>query len=135
VRDLLLDPHLEDRGFFWLIDHAPAQGAGPRAWVGPTAQLSRTPAALHDRAPMLGEHNERVATGLLGMSRGEYNDLVADGSFGTLPAAADIELPDEDTEARTRLPRTTSQRLGAVDHEHLKRLRARFGDGFGRAGS
>src|SRR5262249_5575386 len=28
VRDLLLDPHLRQRGFFWLVDHHPIQCAG-----------------------------------------------------------------------------------------------------------
>jgi len=131
VRDLLLDRHLEERGFFWLVDHDAQQGAGRRAWPGPSAQLSRTPAELRARAPMLGEHNHRVATKLLGLTEREYEELVASGALGTLPAAAAVEMPVEDPTARTKLPASSQARLAAVDQEYLDRLRARFGSEFG----
>jgi crotonobetainyl-CoA:carnitine CoA-transferase CaiB-like acyl-CoA transferase len=35
VRDLLLDPHLENRGFFWSVDHHPLQRAGRGGAPGP----------------------------------------------------------------------------------------------------
>jgi crotonobetainyl-CoA:carnitine CoA-transferase CaiB-like acyl-CoA transferase len=49
VRDLLLDPHLENRGFFWSVDHHPLQRAGRRAWPGASASV----AALRLWAAML----------------------------------------------------------------------------------
>jgi hypothetical protein len=80
---------------------------------------------------MLGEHNHRVATKLLGLTEREYEELVASGALGTLPAAAAVEMPVEDPTARTKLPASSQARLAAVDQEYLDRLRARFGSEFG----
>lgn len=44
-------------------------------------RLSRTPAVLKMPAPCLGEHNELVCTGLLGMSDAEFLGSLRDGAF------------------------------------------------------
>ena len=132
VRDLLLDPHLEAREFFWLVDHAPQQGAGRRAWPGPAARLSGTPAELRTRAPMLGEHNHAIATGLLGYSEAEYEQLVASRAMGVTPEAAGMKPPPADVRARLSLSPSSQRRIAEHDPRFMERLPARFGSGYGR---
>ncbi|MBI1987500.1 MAG: CoA transferase [Nitrospinae bacterium] len=61
-RQILADPHLEEREMIASVDH-PA--AGPLKLFGVAAKFSRTPARVRTPAPMLGEHNEEVYCGLL----------------------------------------------------------------------
>ena len=131
ARDLLLDPHLEARGFFWLVDHAPEQGAGRRAWPGASALLSRTPAELRTRAPMLGEHNHLIATGLLGCSEEEYEEYVASGAMGVTPDAAEMKPPPADLEERLHLPPAAQLRIVEFDPRYTERMMERFGDTYG----
>ncbi|MDO8531116.1 MAG: CoA transferase [Dehalococcoidia bacterium] len=69
--ETLAEPHLRERGFF-------VKGATPDGQTfempGPTARFSVTPWALSRQAPQLGEHNQEVFCGSLGLSRA---DLVA----------------------------------------------------------
>jgi crotonobetainyl-CoA:carnitine CoA-transferase CaiB-like acyl-CoA transferase len=132
-RDLLLDPHLAERGFFWLVDHAPEQNAGRRAWPGLTARLERTPGELRARAPMLGEHNRKIATELLGYSTGEYDELERVGAVGTIPRAATAQLPTIDLAARAALPAGHRARSKEFDARWIERLRQRFGPDYGPA--
>jgi len=75
AQDIVDDPHLNGRGTIRSM-------AGPnnesRKVVGPPWRLSRTPATLERWTPALGEHNDRVFGGLLGLSREEIDELVAD---------------------------------------------------------
>lgn len=133
VRELLLDPHLEERGFFWTVRQAPEQHSGLRAWPGASAKLSETPAELRHRAPMLGEHNRIIATGLLGYSAEEYEQLEALEAVGTTPAAAAMKPPPQDIEARKNLdPAAASAKAREVDLDVTSRLRTRFGDAYAR---
>ena len=52
-------------------------GALPQPGVVP--RLSRTPGAVKHRAPTLGEHNQEIYGGLLGISDAELKQLAADG--------------------------------------------------------
>ena len=75
------DPQLAERGFFQRLTH-PA--AGTHDYPGPVAQFSHTPLTpLRGRAPLLGEHNEELLRGLLGLSEAEYQELVEDQIVGT----------------------------------------------------
>src|SRR5690606_4736342 len=133
VRELLLDPHLAERGFFWTVQQAPEQHSGMRAWPGASARLSETPAQLRYCARMLGEHNRAIATGLLGYSESEYEELVATEAVGTTPAAAAMKPVPQDVEGRKRLdPAAASARAREVDTEVTSRMRSRFGDAYGR---
>jgi len=132
VRDLLVDPHLADRGFYWSVYHAPEQNTGMRAWPGASARLTATPAQLRARAPMLGEHNREIATSLLGYSEEEYQSLEADGSFGTVPAAAEMKPPPADLSIRLTMNPYGAPRAKEIDEEVLERLRERFGEEYGR---
>lgn len=131
IRDLLLDPHLKDRGFFWLVEQVAEQQGGLRAWPGASAQMSETPGRLRFRAPMLGEHNKELATGLLGYSAAEFAEMEADGAFGTVPAAADIKPPPADIPARTKIKATIGGGSKLHDADHMDRMQARFGPEYG----
>jgi len=133
VRDLLLDPHLAERDFYQLVDHAPEQAAGRRAWPGVPARLSATPGAVTRPAPMLGQHNRELALGLLGYSEAEYEGLVQRGALGTTPASAPIRPPRETPEERLNLSPWAARRIKEYDAAFEDRLRERFGPEFGSA--
>jgi crotonobetainyl-CoA:carnitine CoA-transferase CaiB-like acyl-CoA transferase len=67
------DPQLRDRGFFRKVDY-PELGEY-RAPSGAHFQLSKYSRDAR-RAPILGEHNEYVFKGLLGLPDDEYYRLV-----------------------------------------------------------
>ena len=54
---------------------------GRTLYNAPPIRLSRTPAALRQPAPLLGEHTEEVCRELLGMTRRRYDELAAAGVF------------------------------------------------------
>lgn len=69
---LFKDPHVKERGVFVEVD----QPFLKKDWViAPPWRLSETPAAVDRRAPLLGEHNEKVFQQLLGMSPEEIKAL------------------------------------------------------------
>jgi benzylsuccinate CoA-transferase BbsF subunit len=132
VRDLLLDPHLAERGFFWLVDHHPEQGAGRRAWPGASARLTATPARLRRHAPLLGEHNRPVLRDLIGYGDPAIDALLADGGAGTTPLAAGVRPPARPTAARLDVSPWGYGRIKEYDAAFEERLRQRFGRKFGR---
>ena len=71
----LADPQLKARGFFATVDHPVV---GERPYPTTPAQLSETPARC-ERAPLLGEHNEAVLCGRLGMTAQELQQLNEQG--------------------------------------------------------
>ncbi|MEE8399888.1 MAG: CoA transferase [Desulfobacterales bacterium] len=73
--DLLTDPQHKDREFWAEIDH-PEAGRLPYA-ISPF-RMSETPADAQ-RAPLLGEHNEEIFCGRLGMSNEDVARLRSDG--------------------------------------------------------
>ena len=77
ARDLLLDPHLQERGLYEMVDHAPGTGVGRRPVVGRAYHLSDTDVRVTRPAPPLGEANAYVIKELLGISEEEFDDLVA----------------------------------------------------------
>jgi benzylsuccinate CoA-transferase BbsF subunit len=78
VGDVYNDPQLRERGLFWPMEH-PEMGTFTH--LGPGFRLSKTPAQPSFPAPLIGEHTEKVCTGLLGMSDEEFVRLLADGVF------------------------------------------------------
>jgi benzylsuccinate CoA-transferase BbsF subunit len=69
---LFQDPHVAARGAFVQVEH-PHLG---KDWViGPPWRLSRTPASIRRCSPLLGEHNDEIFGGRLGMSREEIQRL------------------------------------------------------------
>ena len=75
VSDLLKDVQLKSRGFWVELDH-PSAGSCP--YAGPPFKMSETPAE-YQRPPLLGEHNEEIYLGRLGLSRAELTGLQQEG--------------------------------------------------------
>ena len=72
AEDRLSDPHFQERGLYQDIHH-PALGSEPifnLMW-----KLSKNPPAIRRHAPLLGEHNQQVFGGILGLSHDEIKNL------------------------------------------------------------
>ena len=82
--DVLADRHLDERGFFQLIDRE-VVGTLPYPSLG--IGFSATPASNRLPAPLLGEHNRQVLEGVLGLDGPALDRLEADGVIGTAPIA------------------------------------------------
>jgi crotonobetainyl-CoA:carnitine CoA-transferase CaiB-like acyl-CoA transferase len=74
--DLFASEHLNARGFFAEIAH-PA--AGTLRYPGAPFQFSASPWALRRPAPLLGQHNENIYCGGLGLSKPELEELRTQG--------------------------------------------------------
>jgi len=78
--DLLTDSQLQARGFIQEID---------RAFIGRHPQPSMPfreaagPYPIRSAPPTLGEHNNEVLAGILGLSAAEIGQLGCDGIIGT----------------------------------------------------
>jgi len=70
--DLLDSPHLKARGFFVEIAHPIA---GELRYPGAPYHLERTPWAIRRPAPTLGQHNDEIYSGRLGLSAMEIDRL------------------------------------------------------------
>jgi crotonobetainyl-CoA:carnitine CoA-transferase CaiB-like acyl-CoA transferase len=77
VEEIFTDPQLESRGFWQKLDH-PELGTSI-IYPGPFARFSESPCAVRRRAPLIGEHNEEVYCGELGLSKQELENLKAEG--------------------------------------------------------
>ena len=75
--DLEADPQLTYRGQSVYLDHPEV---GVQRYDAPAFHLPASPAQLRP-VPMLGQHNDSVFKGLLGLSDAEYEALERDGVF------------------------------------------------------
>ena len=73
--DLHRDENLEAFGFWHWLDHP---HMGPSPYEGLQHRLSRTPGELRSPAPTLGQHNDEVLGGMLGMTAAEIEQLKLD---------------------------------------------------------
>src|SRR5262249_46480347 len=76
VADIFTDPHIAARGDIETVEDPVI---GPVRMQGVYPRFSRTPGAIRSGAPRLGEHNDEVYGGLLGLSVDERARLVRDG--------------------------------------------------------
>jgi benzylsuccinate CoA-transferase BbsF subunit len=72
--ELRSDPHLVQRGFLREMDH---EEVGSRLMPGLPARYSEPGVYSYGMAPLLGEHNEDILCGLLGLSRARFDELSA----------------------------------------------------------
>lgn len=72
------DPQLRARGMYGDIEHPLL---GRRKVQGVPFKLSRSPAAVHRPAPLIGQHTRQVLQELLGLSLEEIRSGYADGTF------------------------------------------------------
>jgi len=70
--DLHQDDNLEAFDFWHWLDH---KAMGPSPYEGLQHRMSRTPGELRFPAPVLGQHNEEIFGGMLGMSAAEIEQL------------------------------------------------------------
>lgn len=76
IDEIVADPQVRARGSIVTVEDPVL---GPVRQQSPVPRLDRTPLSVRGGAPKLGEHNEEIYLGLLGMDRPEYDDLVRDG--------------------------------------------------------
>ena len=76
VADIFADPHVAARGDIETVDDPVL---GPVRMQGVYPRFSRTPGAIQGGAPRLGEHNEDVYVGLLGLTVAELEQLRREG--------------------------------------------------------
>jgi crotonobetainyl-CoA:carnitine CoA-transferase CaiB-like acyl-CoA transferase len=76
VQDVTRDGHLAAREFFTAIEHP---GIGAVRYPGAPYHHARTPWRMRGTAPGVGEHNEAVYLGELGLARAELDALRARG--------------------------------------------------------
>jgi crotonobetainyl-CoA:carnitine CoA-transferase CaiB-like acyl-CoA transferase len=65
--EILGDPHLQDRRFFVEVAH-PELGRS-FLYPGPAAIYNGSPWRISQRAPLIGEHNQEVLCGELGLNQ------------------------------------------------------------------
>ena len=71
--EVMKDPHLEDQGFWAEVEY-PELGMKLRH-PGPAGIFNGSPWRISRRAPLIGEHNEEILCGELGLSRPELTIL------------------------------------------------------------
>ncbi|MEZ5596982.1 MAG: CoA transferase [Pseudomonadales bacterium] len=84
--EVLFDPHFDARGF-WQWRERAVVGLQPNPsapWRPRTAGASQ-PFALRQVAPTLGQHNDDVLHGVLGLSAERLTELRAEGVIGQVP--------------------------------------------------
>ena len=85
LRELVLNPHLRERGLIEKIRHPEI---GWRTWTRNfPGRISGFDLSIPRAAPLLGEHNEEVLGGLLGLSTAELEQLEKDGIIGRDPVS------------------------------------------------
>ena len=75
---LAWDAHLHERDFFQWVTH-PIAGPGPIPGV--VFRLGDAGAAVRGPAPLMGQHNEEVLTGLLELDQERLDHMIADGAI------------------------------------------------------
>lgn len=94
-KDLFIDPHLKERGFFQWYSRPDAREMGDalsRPYVGWPFKMSRTQPAI-EWIPNMAEHNEYVLGELLGKSAAEIAQLYDEGVTGKEPVGAEEKRP------------------------------------------
>jgi crotonobetainyl-CoA:carnitine CoA-transferase CaiB-like acyl-CoA transferase len=77
--EVMEDPHLEDRGFWAEVEYPEIDKTFRHP--GPAAIFNESPWKISRRAPLIGEHNEEILCGELGLSKA---DLVVLAEGGTV---------------------------------------------------
>ncbi len=92
-RDLLLDPHLRERGFYEYVEHW--QPMGVRPLIGRPYVFRNTPLRIRKAAPRYGEDNGYVMRDLLHLDEAEILDLYQHGITADAPvSASNVRQPD-----------------------------------------
>ncbi|HEY7270119.1 MAG TPA: CoA transferase, partial [Dehalococcoidia bacterium] len=76
VNEVFDDPQIRQRRYFTDIEHPKA---GTLTYPGAPFSMSETPSCIRRPAPLLGQHNEEVYCGLLGLEKGDLSKLSGAG--------------------------------------------------------
>lgn len=76
IKDMLNDPHYQARESYQTVEHP---RLGPLKMQAPTPKLSEAKGRINNPGPSLGEHNNEILQGLLGLSNEETEKLKAEG--------------------------------------------------------
>jgi len=77
IGDLLANEQLKARGFWIEVEHS--ELGEKITYPGPFIKMGETPLQIRRRAPLIGEHNEEVYEGVLGLSKAEMIALKESG--------------------------------------------------------
>jgi crotonobetainyl-CoA:carnitine CoA-transferase CaiB-like acyl-CoA transferase len=108
-KEVLLDPHLKARGAFDLVETDIAGIRPVPRQIGATFSAFRPDSAR--RAPKLGEHNEEILKGLLGMSDEEVASLAEQGVISDQPQ---LMFPLQVMRMFVQWPTTSFLQMGSV---------------------
>ncbi|MQG18054.1 MAG: CoA transferase [SAR202 cluster bacterium] len=99
--DLLFDKHLQDRGFYEVVEHHPSTGMPPLPYASRPWKFSETSAVTPKAAPIMGENNEFILKELLGKTDEEFDELVATQIIGNKPTQGTaVRAPDPNEQLR-----------------------------------
>ena len=100
-KDLLFDPHLNERDFYEVVAHHDSTGIPPLPYAGRPWKLSKTPAVKGKAAPLMGEHNALIFSELLGKTAEELAALEEAGIIGYGPTnPRPVQRPSLDEQVR-----------------------------------
>ncbi|GBD11163.1 Acetyl-CoA:oxalate CoA-transferase [bacterium HR23] len=91
ARDMHIDPHYRAREFLEYVEYPPERGMGRRPLIGRPWKASATPARIQGPAPRLGEHNEAILVGLLGLTPEDLQELEKAGIISQVPRESRLE--------------------------------------------
>jgi len=126
MKEVNLNPHLIERGFFNVIDHGDGIGKRPMPCQIP-AKFNNIDSFVPDRAPRFGQDNNYVYGELLGIPQEELAALENEQVIGGAPS-----FPPG---RPTRLNLIQQQNAGALDADYTGRLREKYRTDMGINGS
>ena len=85
AKQALIDPQYLDRGFFEPVRNPAELGLRPKGYVGRAWKFSASDTGIKGPAPRLGEANDYVLRGLLGIDQESINRLTEDWIIGNTP--------------------------------------------------
>ena len=85
-KSLLFNEHLNARGFYEMVSHSERSGMPPLPYAGRPWKFGETPGDIRYAAPTLGEHNDAVLSGLLGLAGSRIGQMMESGVVGETPA-------------------------------------------------
>lgn len=99
--DLLFNEHLKERRFYEIVDHHEATGMPSLPYAGRPWKLSDTPAVPPQPAPIMGQHNRDILSGLLGRTDEEIAALEEAQIIGYSPLSPrGVRRPSLDEQVR-----------------------------------
>ena len=84
-KDLLLDQHMNDRGFYEQITHNSSDNIGKQIYSGRAWKMSNAQSKIRRPGPGMGEHNEQVLSELLGYDTDIIDDFYDLGIIADQP--------------------------------------------------